>query len=59
MIPVGSKVMLKKWPFAGIVIGHINHVPIIRIHGTEVSVDDIVSYTDEDGDVRIMEEPIT
>lgn len=65
MMPVGSKVILKDSPFRGVVIGYYDCYPIIRVdqlivsNTTIVSERDIISYTDEDGKVHMMKEPIT
>jgi hypothetical protein len=59
MIPVGSKVTLNKWPFEGILIGYCGEYPVIKFPRTTVFVSDIADYTDEDGNVRKTEEPIT
>ena len=53
MIPIGSKVTLKNWPVPGVVIGHDEGVPIIQPEPCRVSDDEITSYTDEQGLVRI------
>lgn len=59
-IPLGSRVIIRDQAGEGTVIGHsCDEFPIIRIDRLVVSNRDIITYTDEDGNVRIMEEPIT
>lgn len=59
MIPIGSKVTLRDHVAGGTVIGHYGEFPIIRIDRLVISERDIDTYTDENGTVRVMEEPIT
>ena len=53
MIPVGSTVTLKCWPVPGKVIGHHDGHPIIQPEACMLSEDQIKSYTDAQGLVRI------
>jgi len=52
-IPVGSTVTLKTWPVPCKVIGHHNGDPIIQPEPICISDEEVESYTDHRGLVRI------